>query len=103
MSSNAKSTAAKKKNRPPVSLNGADWVTSDAKRLMAQDMMDGLVPVDPTKDAAKLFEEMHAHQPEFADFPFDRERHKGRVSRLQKVARNMQWSAKCDKECLAEH
>ena len=31
-------------DRPPVSLNGADWASSDAKHLIVQDMMDGLVP-----------------------------------------------------------
>ena len=32
--------------RPPASLNGADWGSSEAKHLMAQDMLDGLVPID---------------------------------------------------------
>jgi hypothetical protein len=33
------------KDCPPATLNGADWISSDAKRLMCQEMMDGLVPV----------------------------------------------------------
>ena len=70
--------------RPPCSLNGADWGTSDAKHLMVQDMMDGLVPVNSKiVNTRKLFEEMYAHQPEFIDFPFDEDRYKARISRLQ--------------------
>jgi hypothetical protein len=89
--------------RPPVSLNGADWGTSDAKHLMIQDMLDGLVPVDEKiKDIKKLFDDMYAHQPEFADFPFDDERYTNRVKSIQACVKRLQWAAQYDKTCLAE-
>lgn len=89
--------------RPPVSLNGADWGSSDAKHLIVQDTMDGLAPCgEKIKDVGKLFEEMCAHQPEFKDFPCDRERHKSRIERIQKALARLKWSANCDKKCLID-
>jgi hypothetical protein len=89
--------------RPPASLNGADWGTSDAKHLMVQDMFDGLVPVDENiKDVKQLFDNMYAHQPEFANFPFDKEHYKARIKHIQTSVKRLQWAAEYDKECLVE-
>jgi hypothetical protein len=89
--------------RPPPSLNGADWGTSDAKHLIIQDMLDGLVPVmENIRDISRLFNEMYAHQPEFANFPFDEERYKARIKCLQSLVKRLKWAANYDKECLAE-
>ena len=90
-------------SRPPASLNGADWRSSDAKQLMTQDMLDGLVPFDEKiKDIKVLYDTMYAHQPQFADFPFDEARYKSRVSRIQATVKRMKWAALYDKQCLAE-
>ena len=90
--------------RPPVSLNGAEWGSSAAKRLIAQDMLDNLVPCDEAiVDVKALFEKMYENQPEFADFPFDIDRYKARISRLQKVVKKMKWASVYDKECLADY
>ena len=95
--------AKEKPDRPPATLNGADWGTSAAKRLIAQDMMDGLVPVDERiTNVRRLFDEFYAHQPEFQDFPFDLERYRDRFQRIQKAVRRLQWSAKYDDECFKE-
>jgi hypothetical protein len=100
----ASSNSAQKDNgRPPPSLNGADWVSSDAKKLLVQDMLDGLVPVnEKIKDIEKLFNELYAHQPEFRDFPFDKERYKTRIERLQTSVQCLQWGAQYDKDMLVE-
>ena len=71
-----RSSTSKASERPPATLNGAEWINSDAKRLMVQDMMDGIVPVNERiKNYRKLYDELYAHQPEFEDFPFDTERY----------------------------
>lgn len=89
------------KQRPPVSLNGADWRYSDAKHLIVQDMLDGLVAYDkPIKNVERLFNQMYKHQKEFADFPFDLERYKSRIARLQGVVKQMKWSADKDRIAL---
>jgi hypothetical protein len=88
--------------RPPVSLNGADWGTSDAKHLIIQDMLDGLVPVDENiKDVRRLFEDMYAHQPEFADFTFDEKCYKARIKGIQAAVKRLQWADQYDTTCLA--
>ena len=90
-------------DRPPATLNGADWGRSDAKHLMVQDMIDGLVPCDkPIKDITRLYNDMYAHQPEFKNFPFDAVRYKDRVGRIQKTVKRLKWAAAYDKECLDE-
>lgn len=95
--------AAVPPQRPPASLNGADWGTSEAKQLLAQDMLDGIVPVDTKiNDIERLHEELHKHQPEFKDFPFDLERYKARIGRLQENVRRLQWASAYDKELLEE-
>ena len=90
--------------RPPASLNGADWGSSAAKRLVVQDMLDGLVPVNERiENYEKLYRQFYAHQPEFADFPWDLERYRSRFQRLQKAVAKIQWAHQYDKECFAEY
>lgn len=92
-----------KSDRPPASLNGADWRTSAAKRLIAQDMIDGLVPFDTKiRDIQRLYQEFYSHQPEFADFPYDEERYKQRIARIQTAVRRLHWASNYDKEALDE-
>ena len=99
----SKETTSTGNARPPATLNGADWGSSDAKKLIIQDMLDGLVPVrEKVRDIEKLFNELYAHQPEFKDFPFDKERYKDRIERLQTNVRRTQWGAQYDKDMLAE-
>lgn len=89
--------------RPPASLNGADWGTSDAKHLIVQDMLDGLVPYDEKiKDVKKLFDDMYAHQPEFVNFPFDEQRYKDRIKRIQDAVKKLKWARDTDSLLLAE-
>lgn len=47
-----------------------DWGASAAKQLMAQDMMDDLVPVwSEIQDKKKLYDDMYRGTPEFEDWP----------------------------------
>ena len=90
-------------DRPPASLNGADWGASNAKHLIAQDLLDNIVPcAERIEDIKQLFDELYAHQPEFKDFPFDEPRYRARIEHLQTVVRRLKWSANYDKQCLAE-
>jgi hypothetical protein len=91
-----------KEPRPPVSLNGADC-TTDAKNLIIQDMLDGLVPVDENiKDGRQLLKDMCAHQPEFAYFPFDKECYKARIKGIQAAVKHLQCAAPYGTTCSAQ-
>jgi hypothetical protein len=88
---------------PPASLNGAEWGTSEAKRLIAQDMMDNLVPyLEKINNPFRLFEEFYANQPEFKNFPYDQKRYAARFKRIQDVVRRLKWSSAYDQECYDE-
>ena len=51
---------------PRAKKKKPNWGTCKAKQLMAQDMMDGIVPVDTEiVDVEKLFFELYANEPEF--------------------------------------
>ena len=91
------------RDKPPVSLNGAQWINSPAKHLMTQDMLDGLVPVEEKiKNIFKLYDSMYAHQPEFRDFPFEETRYKTRIETLQKSVGRLAWAARYDHQCLLQ-
>ena len=77
------------------------WLTSAAKQLLAQDMMDGIVPVDaPIKSYKKLYDDLYAETPEFEAFPFDH-LFASRVTRLQATVKLLGVSAKKDSDGLA--
>jgi hypothetical protein len=57
--------------RPPASFNDANWKTSKAKQLIAQDIIDGRVPVEGNIDIEELFQREYAGHDYFKNFPFD--------------------------------
>lgn len=58
MSDGEETVASGKKGNGKKKL---DWAASDAKQLMAQDMMDGLVPyLVEIKNKKKLYDDMYA-------------------------------------------
>ena len=78
-----------------------EWALSDAKRLLTQDMMDGLVPVDQQiLSYKKLYQEFYEGTPEFTDFPWDHN-FSGRVKRLQRTVRLLGTAAQNDAVLLA--
>lgn len=54
------STTTEKKTRPPASLNGAKWKTSKAKQLVAQDIIDGLIPMEGPLDVDEIFHRLYS-------------------------------------------
>mmetsp|Transcript_6587 Transcript_6587/g.9625 ORF Transcript_6587/g.9625 Transcript_6587/m.9625 type:complete len:203 (-) Transcript_6587:60-668(-) len=79
------------------------WRYSEAKKLMAQDMIDGIVATDiAIKDIKKLYDQYYAGHPFFKDFPFDKELFKGRVSRLQHSVQRYKEYSKMDSEAFAK-
>lgn len=67
-----------------------DWAASTAKQLMAQDMMDGLVPYKTEiKNKEKLYNDMYAGTPEFEDWPWDAGKFYTRIRSLQATIRKM--------------
>lgn len=68
---------------------------------MAQDMMDGLVPVtEAIVDVEKLYYELYADEPEFVDWPWTK-LFVGRIKSLQKAVHRLQDAAKYDAAALA--
>ena len=95
-------TTRSKIDRPPASLNKEKWQYSEARKIIAQDMIDGIVPIDEKiKDTRKLYEELYAHLPEFNDFPFDKTRYDTRVKSLQGIVTKLKWAAQYDAEAFA--
>ena len=85
----------------PPKAKKPTWLKSAAKQLIAQDMIDGIVPInEPIIDYRKLYDELYADTPEFEDFPFCH-LFSGRVSRLQQVIQKLGSSAKTDRDALA--
>jgi hypothetical protein len=81
------STKAKPKKREP---KAPQWQYSDAKQLMAQDMFDGIVPID-TKivDSEKLYNEFYADHPLFEKFPYKKSLYDSRIKSLQEEVRRL--------------
>jgi hypothetical protein len=81
--------------------NGHKWRFSKAKQLIAQDMIDGLVPTDePIVNVEKLFNDFYRDHEYFAEFPFDKTLYKGRFERLQVVVKRLGRLAKYDHDAL---
>jgi len=78
----ATATASTKKQRPPATLNRADWRTSKAKQLVAQDVIDGLIPMEGEIDVEAIFNEHYVGHSFFKDFPFDKIRYKDRFTSI---------------------
>ena len=77
------------------------WRTSNAKRLLVQDMMDGLVPVaERILSYKKLYEEFYADAPEFQEWPYDH-RFSARVRTLQNSVNLLGAAARDDATALA--
>lgn len=90
-------------DKPPVSLGGEQWINSEAKHLMIQDMLDGLVPCDQKiKNVFKLWKDFYAHQPQFKNFPYEESRFRSRLEALQKSVKRLTWAARYDHACLLE-
>ena len=70
---------------------------------MAQDMIDGLVPVDEEiQNCREFYESFYAHREEFADFPWHAQNVPGRIERLQATISKLGDSYKSDLDAL-EH
>ena len=97
MATRERSAAAPaKKTRPPATLNNADWMTSKAKQLIAQDIIDGEIPLEGNIDVEKIFygELGYHHHKYFKNFPFDKTRYKDRIERLREAIKRLQhWAA----------
>lgn len=96
-----KTDAKGKKKRPPATLNGALWQGSDAKNMIAQDIIDGHIPPYPTAiNVEEIFEELYSGHPYFDNFPFDRTRYRGRIQSLRKAVQKHSGWATFDDQAL---
>ena len=92
-----------KEKRPPASLNGANWGTSDARNLIGQDIIDGNVPpMGVPFDPKDFFDRLYAGHSFFKDFPFDHVHYKGPIESLQTILDSKGMWAQYDEDALAQ-
>jgi len=78
------------------------WQCSEAKSIMAQDMMDGILPChQPVKDPERMHRELHADRPEFKDHQHSR-LVPTRIKTLQVTVHKLGGSAQKDKDALPQ-
>ena len=66
------------------------WITSMARQLIAQDMIDGIVSCEePIKDTKKLYDELYAGNTYFSDFPYVHERFSGKQGRFASMQKQV--------------
>jgi len=94
-------TAASFYRMPPKKKQKKEtWAYSEAKSIMAQDMMDGIVPVNETiKNPERLCEELCANRPEFKEFPYNKNV-PARIKTLQSTVLKVGDAAKTDSDAL---
>jgi len=86
--------AAGAKNSSTKNLNDAVWLTSDAKKVMAQCFIDGILPLDSELDSKDIYDSLFSNHASFADFPYDKELYDGRLTRLRDgVKARQDWAA----------
>ncbi len=91
-------TKSKAKDEPKK----PNWRFSDAKQIMAQDMIDSIIPINvKINDTKRLYDELYASNPLFAAFPYDKKLYDTRVERLQKAVLLLKDNAKFDADALA--
>lgn len=86
------------KVKVPASLNGADWRYSDAKKKVAQDIIDGHIPSTGKFDVEQLFQNRYAKNPLFANFPFRQDLYTNRIEGLRRgILKMKRWADFDDK------
>jgi hypothetical protein len=89
------------KERVPAALNGAKWGSSDAKKLMAQDIIDGLIPKEGPVDIDQVYKTLYAGHKLFANFPYSRERYKARLDSFRKTVKTFKYWGDFDSKAIA--
>lgn len=89
------------KARPPATLNGAKWGSSDAKKLMAQDIIDGLIPEEGPVDIDEVYKTLYEGHELFKNFPYNRERYKARLDTLRTAVKTFKYWADFDAKAIA--
>lgn len=92
-----------------------DWKTSKAKKVIAQDFADELIPLEGSLDVVSLYDNYYRGLKEFQDWPFDKtnKNHKqlwkGRFERLRKSILNKKndkpppWGSSEAKKIIVQH
>lgn len=91
-----------KPERPPATLNDAKWKTSKAKEKMAQDMIDGKIPLEGKIDSKEIYDRLYAKNTLFKDFPYDKVRYDRRMKTLRGAILRLQHWADYDNKAIVE-
>lgn len=83
-------------------LNDAKWKTSNAKTIMAQCFIDGIIPLDEEipVDSKDACDNLFKNHPDFKDFPYDKDIYDGRLGRLRHAINQKQHWADMDAVAL---
>jgi len=98
--SKAKEAKAKAKATPGKTnknLNDAKWRTSDAKKVVAQAFIDGIIPLelkpDTLLDTKDIFDSLFKDHPDFKDFPYEKDAYDGRFERIRSaIHQRLEWA-----------
>lgn len=90
----------KNDTRPKASLNGASWRFSDAREQLAQDLIDGIIPLEGPFDSADIFDSLWKDNPAFKNFPYDKVRYDGRIESMRRQVLAAQNYASTDHTAL---
>lgn len=92
-----------KSERPPATLNGAKWGNSDAKKQIAQDVIDGHTPCIGKVNIEEIFNRLCKDDPQFKNFPFDKTRHNSRLATIRgPISKLAEWAEHDDKAIQAD-
>lgn len=87
---------------PPAALNGALWRFSKARDQVAQDLIDGIVPLEGPVDSEDIFNSLWADNDNFKNFPFDRERYDDRIRSMRRQVKDAQDYAAMDHAAICK-
>ena len=78
----SKRKKVEKKKKTPASLNGAQWGYSEARKKIAQDIINGFIPSTGKINVNEIFHSRYANNPLFKDFPYQEDLYKSQIDSL---------------------
>lgn len=96
----SKKPRVEKKEKTPASLNGAQWGYSEARKKIAQDIIDGFIPSTGKLNVNEIYHSRYANNALFENFPYREELYKNRIDSLRKGIVKMKMWADFDSKAI---
>ena len=100
MAPNNNGNGAQDDDRPPASTDGSLWRYSEARDQLAQDLIDGIIPMEGPFDSKDIFDNLWADLPAFKQFPYDKQRYDDRITSMRRQVSSAQFRAAADHVAL---